>query len=140
MSYPKSEDKPELSVVIPAYNEAPNIAEIYTRLETVMTQLGTSWEVVFSDDGSSDGTWDEILRLHEKNQAVKGVRLSRNFGHQYALFAGLRHASGQAIVCMDADLQHPPEVVPELVKEWRGSNASRAGAAPWHWAAEKSCP
>lgn len=110
---------PELSIVVPAYNEKDNLRELIVRIHPVLSQIGISWEIIFADDGSTDGTWQEILSLHQENNNIKGVRLSRNFGHQYALFAGLQHARGRAVISMDSDLQHPPEVIPELVAQWR---------------------
>jgi dolichol-phosphate mannosyltransferase len=77
------------------------------------------WELVFVDDGSSDGTWQAIDALNKADARVRGVRLSRNFGHQSALMAGLAAARGQAVIMMDADLQHPPELLPQLVAKWR---------------------
>ena len=76
------------------------------------------WELVIVDDGSPDGTWEAITALSARDTRVRGVRLSRNFGHQNALLAGLTAARGQAIVTMDADLQHPPEIVPQLIARW----------------------
>ena len=77
------------------------------------------WEIILVDDGSLDDTWGVIAMLHQQDDRVKGLRLSRNFGHQYALFAGLHYSRGDAVVTMDADLQHPPEVIPQLIAEWR---------------------
>jgi dolichol-phosphate mannosyltransferase len=115
-------EKPQLSIVIPAYDEETNIEKLYHELFTVLNQLDMSWEIIISDDGSKDHTWEEILSLHQKDDRVKGVRLSRNFGHQYALFAGLSHAMGDGIISMDADLQHPPHVIPQLIQEWKKGN------------------
>lgn len=112
-------DGPELSIVIPALNEEGNIRKLYALLKSSLSTVGLSWEVIFADDGSTDETWDVIQDLHATDESVKGVRLSRNFGHQYALFAGMCSASGKAVISMDADLQHPPEVIPELVKKWQ---------------------
>lgn len=112
----------KLSIVIPAYNEAQNLKELHARLRVVLSELAMPHEIVFVDDGSSDGTWTGILALNAVDQTVKGVRLSRNFGHQYALLAGLRHAVGDAVIAMDADLQHPPEVILLLVREWQKGN------------------
>ncbi len=117
-----AESIPKLSVVIPAYNEDANIAQLYIELMQVLAELNMSWEIIFADDGSTDSSWDTITSLHKKDKRVKGVRLSRNFGHQYALFAGLSQARGKAVVSMDADLQHPPRLIPELVKKWREGN------------------
>ena len=108
--------------MVPAYNEAQNLRELYSELRPVLLTVGMPHEVIFVDDGSSDETWREILRLRETDEAVKGLRLSRNFGHQYALFAGLQHASGSAVISMDADLQHPPKVISQLIQEWRSGN------------------
>ncbi len=110
---------PVLSVVVPAYNEEGNIIQLYKELLKVLSTTEMHWEIIFSDDGSSDGTWNIIRELSEQDVRVKGLRLSRNFGHQYALLAGLSDASGKAIIMMDADLQHPPEVIPKLLAEWR---------------------
>ena len=115
----KPADKVDLSIVIPAFNEATNVRRLYCELVEVLSRLNVSWEIIFADDGSVDTTWDEIKSLNNDNKNVKGIRLSRNFGHQYALLAGMTHAAGQAVISMDADLQHPPQLIPELVSEWR---------------------
>jgi glycosyltransferase involved in cell wall biosynthesis len=112
----------ELSIVVPAFNEARNLPKLHTELVPVLDALSPHWELVVADDGSRDGTWAEIVALHERDARVRGVRLSRNFGHQYALFAGLANSQGSAVVSMDADLQHPPPVVAALVAEWRKGN------------------
>lgn len=111
--------RPVLSIVLPAFNEAGNLGEMYARLAAVLDPLGLPWEVIIADDGSRDDTWSEIVTLHRADGRVKGVQLARNFGHQYALFAGLSHARGDAIISMDADLQHPPALIPVLVERWR---------------------
>jgi dolichol-phosphate mannosyltransferase len=110
-----------ISIVIPAYNEEQNLAVLYANVREVMdASPGTSdWELVIVDDGSTDGTWDTIEDLSANDVRVRGLRLSRNFGHQAALMAGLAAARGRAVVMMDADLQHPPPVVPQLVRKWR---------------------
>jgi dolichol-phosphate mannosyltransferase len=109
---------PEISVVIPAWNEEGNLERLHEKLVAVLDPLGLSWELIVADDGSSDGTWRVVEGLNGLDTRVKGVRLSRNFGHQAALLAGLAHASGRAVISMDADHQHPPEVVPTLIDEW----------------------
>jgi len=111
--------RPLLSVVIPAYYEEGNLHRLYDELVAALDPTTSEWEIVFVDDGSTDGTWAEIFALHLKDGRVRGVRLSRNFGHQYALFAGLTNARGRAVITMDADLQHPPAVIAQLVEEWR---------------------
>ncbi|MEK6639289.1 MAG: glycosyltransferase family 2 protein [Nitrospirota bacterium] len=110
---------PTISLVIPAYNEQGNLDKLYSELVGVFSQLDLSWEVILVDDGSKDGTWSDIARLHQQDHRVLGIRLSRNFGHQHALVAGLTYARGHAVISMDADLQHPPEVLPSLIHEWR---------------------
>lgn len=111
---------PILSVVVPAFNEAENIPLLYRRVaEVLQTLVPGRWDLIFSDDGSRDATWSAISRLAADDPSVKGVRLSRNFGHQYALLAGLEMAGGQAVIMMDCDLQHPVEMLPMLVQKWR---------------------
>jgi dolichol-phosphate mannosyltransferase len=110
---------PDVSIVVPAYNEEGNLSALHSELVKTLSVLNLSWELIICDDGSTDRTWDETVRLSERDKRVRGVRLSRNFGHQYALYAGLAGASGQAVISMDADLQHPPELIPTLVARWR---------------------
>jgi dolichol-phosphate mannosyltransferase len=124
----------ELSVVLPVLNEEANIPEVYRRLLAVLPGAVSSFEIVFVDDGSTDRTWPILSELAATDPRVKGVRFSRNFGHQMAFAAGLDHAAGDAVVIMDADLQDPPELLPELVARWREGyeivyavRASRAG-------------
>jgi polyisoprenyl-phosphate glycosyltransferase len=113
---------PTLSIVVPAHNEQGNLNRLHTELSAAVSPLVATWELILVDDGSTDSTWDEIAALHEQDSRVCGVRLSRNFGHQNALIAGMALARGDAVVTMDADLQHPPEVVPALIAEWRKGN------------------
>jgi dolichol-phosphate mannosyltransferase len=113
---------PTLSIVVPAYNERGNLSQLCAELEKVLSSLGLSWEIIFVDDGSTDSTWNDIESLYNDDPRVHGIRLSRNFGHQNALIAGLSYARGDAIISMDADLQHPPDVIPLLVDEWRKGN------------------
>jgi dolichol-phosphate mannosyltransferase len=109
---------PTLSFVLPAHNEARNIAAMAERLLEVARPFGTA-EIVFVDDGSTDQTLAEIRSLAHRNPAIRYVSFSRNFGHQAALRAGLRHAKGAAVVAMDCDFEHPPETVPQLIEQWR---------------------
>src|SRR6266446_4795927 len=118
-SYTGSEDNSDISIVVPAYNEEGNIHKLYEELIKVLPFLDVSWEIIFVDDGSVDETWEEIVSLHRMDKHIKGIRFSRNFGHQYALLSGLSQASGKAVISMDADLQHPPQTIPKLVEEWR---------------------
>lgn len=108
-------EKPRLSLVIPVFNEAENILPLHTRLTKVLKH---SSEIIFIDDGSTDNSLQVITALHQQDNKVKAVSFSRNFGHMAALTAGLDIASGDAVITLDADLQHPPELIPELVKQW----------------------
>ena len=110
-----------ISIVVPAYNEERNLDVLHRRVSEMMDgAVGRDdWELVFVDDGSTDATWQAIDALNKSDLRVRGVRLSRNFGHQSALMAGLAAARGQAVIMMDADLQHPPELLPQLVAKWR---------------------
>ncbi len=112
-------DEVRLSVVIPAFNEESNIPELHERLTAVLSSLDGDYELIFVDDGSTDGTLAVIRSLTEQDRAVGYLQLSRNFGHQAALSAGLEHAKGDAVITMDADLQHPPEVIPQLLERWK---------------------
>lgn len=111
-------DNALISVVAPVYNEAETVGELHRRLSAVLAPLGRH-EVVLVDDGSSDQTWEAMLALARTDPHLKLLRLSRNFGHQIALSAGLDHARGDAVVSMDGDLQDPPELIPELLARWR---------------------
>jgi dolichol-phosphate mannosyltransferase len=110
---------PEYSFVVPVLNEQETLEELYRRLRSVMEQLDGPSEVVLVDDGSVDDSYEIMCKLQEGDPRFKVVRLSRNFGHQIALTAGLDHATGNAVIIMDADLQDPPEVALELAQRWR---------------------
>lgn len=110
--------RPWLSVVVPAYNEEGNIGVLVERLSRVLVGLQGETEIIIVDDGSTDRTWAGICAAAHDNPLVRGYRLSRNFGHQNALLAGLHQSRGSAVVSMDADLQHPPEAIPELLAKW----------------------
>ncbi len=114
--------RPLLSIIIPAYNEASNLPQLIKELNEVLVSLDVAPEILFADDGSTDSTWEMIEALHREHDFVRGVRLSRNFGHQYALLAGLANAKGDAVITMDGDLQHPVTMLPELFNEWRRGN------------------
>ncbi len=107
------------SIVVPAYNEEANVGKLYQRLKAVFDPLAEAWELIFVNDGSRDRTLEELQRLAAADQRVKYIDLSRNFGHQPALTAGLEHASGLAIISMDCDLQDPPELIPRMIEKWR---------------------
>jgi polyisoprenyl-phosphate glycosyltransferase len=108
-----------LSIVIPAYREEKNISFIYNELVAVFNELPQyDFEIVYVNDGSPDGTWKEIEKLCESDTRVKGINLSRNFGKELALTAGLEYASGDAIITIDADGQHPVEKIPAFIEKW----------------------
>jgi dolichol-phosphate mannosyltransferase len=109
----------ELSVVIPAFNEEGNIRKIAGILSSLLTAEKIEYELIFIDDGSSDMTWREISLLVNEEPGIKGVRFSRNFGKEGAIFAGLRRAGGKAAVIIDCDLQHPPELILQMYKSWK---------------------
>ena len=110
---------PMLSVVIPFYNEGANVDRLFDRLLPVLEGLKVSWEVVCVNDGSRDDTLVRLLAVHGRQPRVGVVDLSRNFGKELALSAGLAYAGGDAVVPMDADLQHPPELLSELLAKWQ---------------------
>src|SRR3954468_18202373 len=108
---------PEISIVLPAHNEAGNISAIASAIAQAMALCGP-YEIVFVDDGSTDGTIAAI-RSAARDPAVRYLSFTRNFGHQAALRAGLRHARGRAVIVMDADFEHPPELIPKLIAAWK---------------------
>lgn len=112
-------DSASLSVVVPMYSEEGNVHEFVRRAVHVLSKIELSWELILVDDGSFDCTWEAIQSACDRNMHVKGIRLGRNFGHQHALLAGFENAQGKAIISMDGDLQHPPEVIPKLVEAWQ---------------------
>ncbi len=109
----------QYSIVVPVYNEVESLPELYRRVREVMETLGEPWELVLVDDGSVDGSTEQIRHLAQSDPRVRPVIFARNFGHQIAVTAGLDYARGQAVIIMDADLQDPPEVIPRLIERWR---------------------
>jgi glycosyltransferase involved in cell wall biosynthesis len=107
------------SIVVPVFNEEETLDELFHRLRQTMDQLGEPWEAILVDDGSIDASYERMTALHKQDPRFKSIRLSRNFGHQVAITAGLDFASGRAVVIMDADLQDPPELIPEMAAKWR---------------------
>ena len=109
----------KISVVIPAHNEEGNISLIYQRIKEVFSKLESyRFEIIFVNDGSRDNTQKVIEDLAQNHEEVKYIEFSRNFGHQPAVKAGMDCSIGNAMISMDADLQHPPELIPELIKKW----------------------
>lgn len=115
----KASEKIVLSIVIPIYNERPVLPMLYARVRKVLEPLHISYELVLVDDGSKDGSGQYLVDLAVAAPSVKAVRLSRNFGKEAALTAGLAHAGGDAVIILDADLQDPPELIPEMLEAWR---------------------
>ena len=107
-----------LSVIIPAYNEQENIANTAEVISGILDAEEIEFEMIFADDGSKDGSWAEICRLNADDPRVRGLRFSRNFGKEGAIFAGLRAAEGDCAVLIDCDLQHPPELIPQMYRMW----------------------
>jgi glycosyltransferase involved in cell wall biosynthesis len=110
---------PVLSVVIPVYNEESVLHILHDRLQTVLSQLHVSYEIVFIDDGSQDQTVQLIKALRSTHPEIGLVKLSRNFGKEVALSAGLHASRGEAVIVLDADLQDPPELIPDMLKAWK---------------------
>ncbi len=107
-----------ISIVIPAYNEAPCLGKLHEELAVVCDSLPHHFEFLFVDDGSTDGTEEVLAELRRRDDRVRYLVMSRNFGHQGALSAGLTFAAGDAVIMMDADLQHPPTLIPRLLECW----------------------
>jgi len=111
--------RPTLSILVPAFNEEGGLREFHKKLSEVLATLALPAEVIFINDGSTDGTLQVLQEIRAKDSRVAILDLSRNYGKEIAMTAGLDHARGDAVVIMDADLQHPPELIPEFVKYWR---------------------
>jgi glycosyltransferase involved in cell wall biosynthesis len=110
---------PELTIILPFHNESGSIANLFRRLYPVLGQIGLSYEIICVDDGSSDATFDTLVHQRQFDQRIKVIRFARNFGKETALTCGLQFAKGKAAITLDSDLQHPPEVIPDLIKKWR---------------------
>ncbi len=109
----------QISVIAPIYNEIDNLPELHRRVTAVMRPLRLEWELLLVDDGSTDGSTEAIRSLARADAHIRPILFARNFGHQIAVTAGLDLCRGQAAVIIDADLQDPPELIPELVAKWR---------------------
>ncbi len=119
LSLQASEIVPELSVVVPCHNEEANLAALYDRLRRVLDDTGRTWELVCVNDGSADRTLAMLVELNERDPRVRVFDLSRNFGKEAAMTAGLDQARGRAAIPLDADLQDPPELIPALIAKWQ---------------------
>jgi dolichol-phosphate mannosyltransferase len=107
------------SIVAPIYNELDNLDELYRRVREVMSAGHGTWELVLVDDGSTDGSTERIRELARQDRHIRPVIFARNFGHQIAITAGWDYARGEAVIIIDADLQDPPEVIPEMIARWK---------------------
>lgn len=110
-------EKKRLSVVVSVYNEEKALDQFYVETTKVLNSLSWDWELLFVNDGSSDNSLEVLDRLAGQDSRVKVISFSRNFGHESAMIAGIDYSSGDGVVCMDADLQHPPECLPEIVEK-----------------------
>jgi dolichol-phosphate mannosyltransferase len=119
---PQPPARPEISVVIPVYNEEANLPTLYERLTSVLVANSLDYEIVFVDDGSRDRSREQLRELTAQDQRVTAIELARNFGHQVAISAGLDYARGDGVIVMDADLQDPPEVLPQFIAAWRAGH------------------
>jgi polyisoprenyl-phosphate glycosyltransferase len=112
-------ERPLHSVVVPVFNEADGIAAFHERCAAVLAAIGDQYEIIYVDDGSTDSSWPRLLAIRDGDPQVRLIRLSRNFGHQIAISAGLERAGGDTVTVIDADLQDPPEVITRMVDSWR---------------------
>lgn len=124
----------DLSIIVPCYNEEPNLDYLFERLISVLEPLGMTYEIICVNDGSRDNTFNCLVEHHHRNSSIKVVNLSRNFGKEIAMTAGLNYATGKAVIPIDADLQDPPELITDMVAKWQegydvvyGTRKSRFG-------------
>jgi len=109
----------DLSLILPFHNEATGLRQLFQRLYPVLSGLGLTYEILCIDDGSTDRTFDLLQHERQFDNRIRIIRMARNFGKESALTCGLHLARGRAAITMDSDLQHPPEVIPQLIKKWR---------------------
>jgi len=111
-----------ISLVVPIFNEQENLPAFRQRATAALQSTGESWEIIFVNDGSKDRSAEILREFHQQDPRLKTIELSRNFGHQPAVTAGIHHATGDAVILIDGDLQDPPELIPEMVKSWKAGN------------------
>ncbi len=111
-----------ISIIVPVFDEEESVKEFYNSIKIVLDSITNKWEIVYVDDGSGDDTFNLLLNLHDADKRVKLIKLSRNFGKELALTAGLQYAKGDVIIPIDVDLQDPPELIPDMLKLWSKGN------------------
>ena len=109
----------DITVIVPLYNENESLPELTAWIDRVMAENGFSYEVLMVDDGSTDGSWDTVRSLAQANPAIHGISFRRNYGKSAALYEGFAAAAGDVVITMDADLQHPPAMIPEILERFR---------------------
>src|SRR5262245_60046918 len=108
-----------ISVVVPIFNEEENLSELRKRMTAALDSIGDAWELILVNDGSRDRSAEMLREMNGQDERIKVINLSRNFGHQPAVTAGIHHARGDCVVLIDGDLQDPPEVIPEMIRKWK---------------------
>lgn len=116
------DEKTEISIVVPLYNEVESLPELHAWIVSVMKAHGYTYEIIFVDDGSKDGSWDVVMELHRENKHVRGIKFQRNYGKSAALQKGFEASKGRFVVTMDADLQDSPEEIPEMIRMLKEDN------------------
>lgn len=116
------DEKTEISIVVPLYNEVESLPELHAWIVSVMKAHGYTYEIIFVDDGSKDGSWDVVMELHRENKHVRGIKFQRNYGKSAALQKGFEASKGRFVVTMDADLQDSPEEIPEMIRMLKENN------------------
>ncbi len=138
MSLAESPKNSFFSIVLPVYKEADHITAVLTEICAALENAGEAFELVLVDDGSPDATWSVLTEATSRFPMLRAVRLSRNFGKEHALCAGLDMAKGDAVIVMDADGQHPPSLLPEMIRTWRETGADIVDATKVHRGAEST--
>lgn len=108
----------DISIVIPMYNESEGLKELFLRVTPILEQMTDNWEIICVNDGSKDDSLSQLISFHKSDPRIKIVNFSRNFGKEAALTAGIEHSNGKVVIPLDADLQDPPELIPQMVKKW----------------------
>lgn len=128
MEKPKSGSMERISIILPVFEEETHIKNVVNTIRDSLAKLRISLEFILVDDGSTDDTWKEIKNLSDNYKDIKALSFSRNFGKEYAIAAGLQHITGDAVIILDADLQHPPAVIPSMIDLWKNKNVKIVNA------------